>query len=562
MEKNERNENRTEHNPKNIEGDHKTNSASKVVLDIKIDNFKKNLDQDSIKDFVFQDLYINDSKKNKKEFKYKGNKINTTKYNIFTFFPKAILFQFLKINNFYFLTVAILQVTTLSPISPLTTAAFGFVIALSLIREAIEDYARYRFDKQINREKCTKLRNGKWTEVASEELTIGDIVLVKNSNSFTSDLVLLDSNLKDGICYIETSNLDGERNAKLKTANMATAGLFKTFNESEEIKEKFSIFNDINKHINRNMHINDNYYNSNNFFNEKENEFENAIINTNQKNHCTDNNNNNNIKNNNISKIENIPTTNKLSSSDANSKKTEEAAAAYLKSNFDNNQHKTNIMQINQSEIKSDENWNLFINKNFQVREYYNNEALENFDISGLVRCSKPNSNLYELLGNLKIKFKRSEFLEEKEIRSDIDKGQLLLKGSILRNCKWIIGVVVYTGMNTKIMLNSNKASIKFSKIDNILGRLFILVFFIQVSFNILSAGLNSYYYYENIVNQKYLVKSKNPALDSFLVYFTYMVLLNTMIPISLIITIELVKMAQSIFIKSDVNLFSRLRYK
>ena len=44
-----------------------------------------------------------------------------------------------------------------------------------------------------------------------------------------------------------------------------------------------------------------------------------------------------------------------------------------------------------------------------------------------------------------------------------------MLKGSILRNCKWVVGIVIYTGMKTKIMLNSNKPTIKFSKIDNIL---------------------------------------------------------------------------------------------
>ena len=50
--------------------------------------------------------------------------------------------------------------------------------------------------------------------------------------------------------------------------------------------------------------------------------------------------------------------------------------------------------------------------------------------------------------------------------------------------------------------------------------------------------------------------------LDSFLVFLGYFVLLNTMIPISLIVSIEIVKMAQKIFITKDKLMFSEYRRK
>jgi len=518
----ERRENFVSDDHNRLHIDRMTNSPS--VVDI--NKFRNRHSQDSIKDFIFQDLHVNDAQRNKTEFRYKNNKINTTKYNIFTFLPKGILYQFLKINNFYFLTIGILQLTSLSPISPLTTAAFAFVITLSLIREGIEDYARHRYDNQINSEKCTVYKSEKWAEVKSQDISMGDIVLVKNANSFTSDLLLLDSNLKDGICYIETANLDGERNSKLKISSPSTAGLFKYFINNNENKKILTSFKEQNKN---NEHVIDFDSNKHNNLNLNE---------------------------------ENLPT-NKISEKPTNIKEIEEIALVNYQVEKQKN---SNLKSIN-SKIPIDqnfkeENWNLFVNNNFKASSYYNNNPIENFNISGNVRCSKPNPTLYELSGNLKIKFKREDFTQEKEIKCDIDKGQLLLKGSILRNCKWVIGIAIYTGMNTKIMLNSNKPTIKFSKIDNILAKLLILVFFIQVAFNIVSAGLNSYFYYSIVMDQHQLENSKNPALSSFLVYFTYMVLLNTMIPISLIITIELVKMAMSIFIKSDIGMYSKLRDK
>lgn len=51
-----------------------------------------------------------------------------------------------------------------------------------------------------------------------------------------------------------------------------------------------------------------------------------------------------------------------------------------------------------------------------------------------------------------------------------------------------------------------------------------------------------------------------NVALDAFLIFLSQFVLINTMIPISLIVSIEIVKFIQSIFIQKDKMLFSDYR--
>jgi len=43
---------------------------------------------------------------------------------------------------------------------------------------------------------------------------------------------------------------------------------------------------------------------------------------------------------------------------------------------------------------------------------------------------------------------------------------QMLLRGAMLRNTEWIYGVAVYTGHESKLMKNANKAPLKMSNVD------------------------------------------------------------------------------------------------
>jgi P-type E1-E2 ATPase len=54
---------------------------------------------------------------------------------------------------------------------------------------------------------------------------VGEVVEVVKDSFFPADLLLLASDNHDGICYVETLNLDGESNLKIKKAPDETAGL-------------------------------------------------------------------------------------------------------------------------------------------------------------------------------------------------------------------------------------------------------------------------------------------------------------------------------------------------
>ena len=93
------------------------------------------------------------------------------------------------------------------------------------IKEIVEDFKRYKADQKINNHiaKVWDQSKKQFIEKRWTEVTVGDIVKVENEEYFPADLVILSSSQE--ACYVETSNLDGETNLKLKMAPKSTAGV-------------------------------------------------------------------------------------------------------------------------------------------------------------------------------------------------------------------------------------------------------------------------------------------------------------------------------------------------
>ncbi len=83
--------------------------------------------------------------------KFVSNYISTTKCTLLTFLPINLFEQFRKKANLYFLIIACLASTNVSPKDPLFSwLPLIFVLAVSVVKEAFEDYKRYEMDKEIN----------------------------------------------------------------------------------------------------------------------------------------------------------------------------------------------------------------------------------------------------------------------------------------------------------------------------------------------------------------------------------------------------------------------------
>ncbi|XP_017784427.1 PREDICTED: probable phospholipid-transporting ATPase IA isoform X2 [Nicrophorus vespilloides] len=159
--------------------------------------------------------------------KFVNNRISTAKYSILRFAPLFLFEQFRRWANVFFLMIALLQqIPDVSPTGRYTTLVpLIFILSVSAIKEIIEDIKRHRADDETNHREVYVLRSDAWKKVKWMHVGVGDIVKVLNNNFFPADLVLISSSEPQGMSFIETANLDGETNLKIRQALPSTATL-------------------------------------------------------------------------------------------------------------------------------------------------------------------------------------------------------------------------------------------------------------------------------------------------------------------------------------------------
>lgn len=160
------------------------------------------------------------------QLNYRGNYVSTTKYTAVNFLPKSLFEQFRRVANIYFLVVACVSFSPLAPYSALSVLApLLVVIGATMAKEAVEDWRRRKQDIEANNRRVQVYRNKSFCKAKWKDLRVGDIVKVDKDEFFPADLFLLSSSYEDGFCYVETMNLDGETNLKLKHALEETSSL-------------------------------------------------------------------------------------------------------------------------------------------------------------------------------------------------------------------------------------------------------------------------------------------------------------------------------------------------
>ncbi|XP_069055473.1 phospholipid-transporting ATPase VB isoform X1 [Pleurodeles waltl] len=149
---------------------------------------------------------------------YSGNSIRTTRYSLLSFLPKNLLEQFYRFANMYFFFLAILnwmpQVQVFH--KEITMIPLAIVLGVVAVKDGLEDLRRYKVDRKINRLKTTVYRKAEqgYVEKCWREVRVGDFIKMVCNEIIPADILLLYSSDQNGICHIETANLDGETNLK------------------------------------------------------------------------------------------------------------------------------------------------------------------------------------------------------------------------------------------------------------------------------------------------------------------------------------------------------------
>ncbi|KAF8952701.1 hypothetical protein BGZ52_004473 [Haplosporangium bisporale] len=454
---------------------------------------------------------------------YPTNKVTTSKYDLFSFIPKNLFEQFRRLANLYFLFVAGLSIAPiLGGFAPfLTFLPLIFIITVTAIKDAIEDWKRRKSDEAFNNAPVILLRNwtntnihsrgsskmqvivtaftglfswakgssaynhppraasipvsgapttpsgrsdqnsyfdginsdgqdgrptgghrpirrkiphsvlnhtesyqgklgteAKWQDCIWQDVKVGDIVYLQNDDPIPADIVILSTSEPDGLCFIETKNLDGETNLKIRRGLTAT----------KDLKTPAAI----------------------------------------------------------------------------------ERAAFYVES-----------------------------------------EA--------------PHANLYSYQGALKWLISDGADMPagNRVVHNKTESvtiNEILLRGCVLRNTNHVIGMVLFSGTDTKIMLNSGDTPSKRSRIEKDLNFHIVMNFIILFALSIGSAIANGVIFGDVDNNSgtqfEFGADASTPFMSAFITFWSCLILYQNIVPISLYISIEIVKTAQAYFIHKDIDMY------
>jgi phospholipid-transporting ATPase len=301
-----------------------------------------------------------------------------------------------------------------SPLGAFSTVApLMVIIFFTMVKDGAEDWKRHKADYDTNNCKfATVLKNSEGSDSLCEEvlpwksLRVGHIVRLSDKEEVPADVVVLSCSNEEGNCYIETSNIDGETNLKLRKS----------------------------------------------------------------------------------------------------------------------------AMQINQEGNSSPVAWHR---------------------LSGFMTYEEPNSRIYDFAGTLHV--------DSEEI--PLGPKNVILRGCTLRNTKQVLGVIVYTGSETKLMQKGSKKPNKMSNLESVVNRCILLV--LISDFILSSLTTVGVIVWNNAYGMDLPYLLDDPSTDYLIPnwlaqFFTSLVLYNNFVPISLYLTIEICHFVQAMFIDNDLCMVYR----
>ncbi|CAE6474741.1 unnamed protein product [Rhizoctonia solani] len=178
-----------------------------------------------------------------------------------------------------------------------------------------------------------------------------------------------------------------------------------------------------------------------------------------------------------------------------------------------------------------------------------------------VIDSEPPHAGLYAYNGVLRYRTRSSSDGPIEDKVEPVTINELLLRGCTLRNTNWVIGLILFTGADTKIMLNGGATPSKRSKIEKQTNFNVVMNFIVLLALSIVSAvasGINSAqtdtstWIYELSLGGG----AGSAALNGLVTFGSCLIAFQNIVPISLYISIEIVKTIQAFFIAQDRDMY------
>nr|CAG8470519.1 11811_t:CDS:10 [Entrophospora candida] len=198
------------------------------------------------------------------------------------------------------------------------------------------------------------------------------------------------------------------------------------------------------------------------------------------------------------------------------------------------------------------------------------NSAKDCTKLKFYIESEAPNSNLYSYSAKLVLiqnkSVQQGEIQEEEAIDEEkrivpLDVNNLLLRAHVIRNTKWVIAITIFTGIETKIMLNSGETPSKRSRIEKEMNHEVILNFIILIMLALtcaIGSAISTYVLKDKVPDAVERLDSNRDSIElaSFVTFWASLIIFQNIIPISLYISIEFVRIVQAFFIYNDLDMW------
>ncbi|GAM24916.1 hypothetical protein SAMD00019534_080910 [Acytostelium subglobosum LB1] len=173
--------------------------------------------------------------------KFPPNVVRNQKYNVYTFVFVILYEQFKYFFNLFFLIVALTQFIPSLQVGYMFTyvAPLVFVLTITLLKEAYDDFKRFKRDKEANSQQYLRLTPNGYVSIPSSDIRVGHLIKVETNQRVPCDLLFLRTTEKNGASFIRTDQLDGETDWKLRRSVNITQ---KLANDEALLNMRASIF--------------------------------------------------------------------------------------------------------------------------------------------------------------------------------------------------------------------------------------------------------------------------------------------------------------------------------